>query len=211
MQVASNNRVVEWKVNSPKKKTLSKKIIINWMVIFKILIPVLLYSWIYFNDFKLTIPIGKNSLAIQARNTISADLDGSINWPQVQYWEIDDEIARLFIHQNTAIVQSLEVQNHIPAGVQMAIGLLNIQNFKEHSAIESKSSYWKSSSLFQKWNNQGKAISHLFLEKGQIPDSHEDWYLKIVESFNQQSEGAGFLVQNLIALYDLKKLDLKKS
>ena len=212
MQVASNNYVVEWKVSRPKKKVHSKKIIINWMVIFKIFIPVLLYSWIYFNDFNLNIPIGKSSLAVHVNTTSDPVEEWSINWPKGLYWEIDDELARDFILENTATVQSLEHQNRIPAGIQMAIGLLNIQSFEKQESVEVNAFFGSSSrKRLQKWNNQGKAISHLFLEKGQIPGSREDWYQMIVEHFNQQSEGAGFLVQNLITLYDLKKLDQQKS
>lgn len=212
MQIVSNNYVVEWKVTLPKKKVRSKKIIINWMVIFKIFIPVLLYSWIYFKEFNFNIPFGKNSLAVHVSTSSESIDEWSINWPKGLYWEMDDELARDFILQNTAIVQSLEQQNRIPTGVQMAIGLLNIQNFEDQKSEEAKVSFGSSRrKRIQKWNNQGKAISHLFLERGQIPGSREDWYQMIVEQFNQQSEGAGFLVQNLITLYDLKKLDQQKS
>lgn len=212
MSIASNNYVVEWKVSRPKKRVQSRKIVINWMVLFKILIPILLYSWIRFNDFNLNIPIGKNLLAVHAMNSVESSEEWSITWPKGQYWEMDDELAIEFIHQNTSIVQSLEHQNQIPAGIQMAIGLLNIQNFQERANLDNHFSFWSKRKLLgKKWNNQGKAITNLFLEKGQIPNNREEWYQKIVEHFNQQSEGAGYLVQNLIALYDLERLDQQKS
>ena len=212
MEATTNNHVIEWKVSMPSSKSKSKRLIINWMVVKKIFIPVLLYSWIYFNDFTWSIPIGKNFLTVLATSSEEVIEDWSITWPHEQYWEIDDELARSFIQNNTSIVQSLEIENQIPAGVQMAIGLFNIQNFNSYSSEKPKTSSWTNQRrISQKWKNQGRAISHLFLEKGQIPNSREDWYQKVVEHFNLKSEGAGFLVQNLIAFYDLKKLDQQKS
>lgn len=216
MQATSDNYVVEWRINKPKKKVRTKKIVISWTTLFKGFIPVLLYSWIYFSDFNLNIPIGKNLLVLRAGQPLSSTQEWSIGWPEEQYWEIEDELARKFIEQNSALVQSLELQNKIPAGVQMAIGLLNIQNLQDEaqlggSSSSSSSSWINRRTLVRKWNNQAKAISHMFMEKGQMPGSREEWYRKVVEHFNHESEGTGFLVQNLIALYDLKKLDQQKS
>ena len=212
MEATSNNYVIEWKVSMPNSKSKSKRLIINWMVVFKIFIPVMLYCWIYFNDFNWNIPIGKNYLTVLATHSDPLVEDRFFTWPHEQYWEIDDELARSFIQNNASIVQSLELENQIPAGVQMAIGLLNIQNFSSYSSKKHKASFWTNSRrISQKWKNQGRAISHLLLENGQIPNNREYWYLMVVEHFNQKSEGAGFLVQNLIALYDLKKLDQQKS